>query len=291
MAKSFLINGRGGFAAGEYGTTGGHLEFGESFAGGVLREIEEENGIKVKNLKWLHVSNIVKYAPEHFVDITFSADWESGEPQVREPERCESWAWYDPDTLTFSILEPVDLGLKSLKQGKSFKRDGYYRIWPKDVAPSINTNISKSISIRRHRGNLKVGVGIMVMKQDKVLIGRRKGSFASSQYTLAGGHLNYMESPEGGARREVIEETGLELGELKLCAVLNNIIEGEQYVSLSFVGQTTGEPELREPEKNEGWKWLDLDEIPEPLFIISRQTIEHYKKGTIVDDPNLITIT
>ncbi|MDO8610568.1 MAG: NUDIX domain-containing protein, partial [bacterium] len=109
---------KGSFASGEYGTTGGHLEFGESFGHGIMREIEEENGLKIKNLKWLHVANIIKYAPEHFIDITFTADWESGHPIILEPGACEQWLWQNPDTVTFPILEPSKLALQALKDPK-----------------------------------------------------------------------------------------------------------------------------------------------------------------------------
>ena len=47
----------------------------------------------------------------------------------------------------------------------------------------------------------KVGVGVMVLKDGKVLLTRRKGSHGAGEYSFPGGHLEYMESFEDCARR------------------------------------------------------------------------------------------
>lgn len=59
-----------------------------------------------------------------------------------------------------------------------------------------------------NKGNWpKVGVGIMVMKNGKVLLGKRKGSHGTGKYAWPGGHMEHMESFEECAKREVREET------------------------------------------------------------------------------------
>ena len=40
----------------------------------------------------------------------------------------------------------------------------------------------------------KVGVGIMILKNGKVLLGKRKGSHGEGEFAFPGGHLEYMES-------------------------------------------------------------------------------------------------
>jgi 8-oxo-dGTP diphosphatase len=40
----------------------------------------------------------------------------------------------------------------------------------------------------------KVGVGVMVLKNGKVLIGKRKGAHGAGEWAWPGGHLEYMES-------------------------------------------------------------------------------------------------
>lgn len=48
----------------------------------------------------------------------------------------------------------------------------------------------------------KVGIGVMIFKDGKVLLGKRKGSHGDGEYSFPGGHLNYMESFEDCAQRE-----------------------------------------------------------------------------------------
>ena len=47
----------------------------------------------------------------------------------------------------------------------------------------------------------KVGMGIMILKDGKILLGKRKNSHGSGEYAFPGGHLEYMESFEGCAKR------------------------------------------------------------------------------------------
>src|SRR5438046_2793979 len=107
--KILLGKRKGGYSSGEYGGVGGHLEHLESFEECAKRETMEEAGIKIKNIKFSCLINLTAYAPKHYVDIGLVADWESGEPQVLEPDKVEGWGWYDIDNLPQPIfaVEPL----------------------------------------------------------------------------------------------------------------------------------------------------------------------------------------
>jgi len=97
--KVLMSKRKGSHGAGEYGFPGGHLEILESFEDCAKRETLEECGLKIKNIKFLYVTNVTKYAPKHYVHIGMVADWESGEPQILEPEKAEGWEWYSLNNL------------------------------------------------------------------------------------------------------------------------------------------------------------------------------------------------
>lgn len=106
--KVLLGKRKSAHASGEYCFPGGHLEYGETFEECCRREVREETGIEIENIRFLFLGNTKLYMPRHYVQISFLADWKSGEPRVLEPEKCESWGWYDPKKLpkpTFKMSE------------------------------------------------------------------------------------------------------------------------------------------------------------------------------------------
>jgi 8-oxo-dGTP diphosphatase len=114
----------------------------------------------------------------------------------------------------------------------------------------------------------RVGICVLVMKEGKILLGKRKGSHGADEYASPGGHLEHMESFEDCARREVMEETGLEIGPIRFLRVMNiRDYAPKHYIDVAFAAEwKSGEPTAREPDKIEGWEWYDLESLPSPLF-------------------------
>jgi|SRR3989344_3600828 len=127
----------------------------------------------------------------------------------------------------------------------------------------------------------KVGIGVLIFKNGKVLLGRRKGSHGSGEYSGAGGHFEYMESFEQCAKREVKEETGLEIENVRfLCLVNVKEYHPKHYVDIGLVADwKSGEPQIMEPEKIESWDWYDIERLPSPLFSMMPKYFESYKSG------------
>jgi len=110
----------GAHGTGEYAGPGGHLEHLESFEQCARRETMEEAGIEIENVRFLCLSNLKKYAPKHYVDIGVVADWKSGEPQVLEPDKLESWGWYDLDALPQPLFAVEPHYIEAIKTGRNF---------------------------------------------------------------------------------------------------------------------------------------------------------------------------
>lgn len=116
---------------------------------------------------------------------------------------------------------------------------------------------------------LRVGVGVIVRRKGKVLVGLRRGSHGAGSWALPGGHLEAGETPEECARREVLEETGLTIGSLRRGPYSTDRFEeeGRQYVTLFVVAEApTGEAQRLEPSKCAEWRWCAWDDLPSPLF-------------------------
>lgn len=112
--KVLLGKRRGSHGAGEFASPGGHLEHLERFADCAAREVREETGLEIGPVRFLRVMNITQYAPRHYIDVAFAADWVSGEPEVREPDRIESWGWYDLAHLPSPLFGTLPTALAAL---------------------------------------------------------------------------------------------------------------------------------------------------------------------------------
>ncbi|MBH9399766.1 NUDIX domain-containing protein [Pseudomonas aeruginosa] len=114
----------------------------------------------------------------------------------------------------------------------------------------------------------QVGVGVLVMRGGRVLLGRRKGSHGAGSWSAPGGHLEFGETPEDCARREALEETGLALSDLRHGPFSNDLFEGRHYLPVCILAACAedAQAQVMEPDKCEGWAWFDWDDLPQPLF-------------------------
>lgn len=118
--KVLLAKRKGSHGEGEYAFPGGHLEYMESFDDCARREVNEECGIKINNIRFQFLANVIKYVPKHYVHIGLLADWESGEPMVLEPEKSELWCWYELDKLPQPMFETCKIAIDSYRTGKNY---------------------------------------------------------------------------------------------------------------------------------------------------------------------------
>lgn len=81
-----------------------------------------------------------------------------------------------------------------------------------------------------------------------------------SGWGLPGGFVDHGESAETAVRRELMEETGIELTELKMyrTRVLN------KHVEILFTARSAGEPEVLSREIIE-LGWFSLDDLPQEM--------------------------
>ena len=116
----------------------------------------------------------------------------------------------------------------------------------------------------------KIGVGVIVVKDGKVLVGKRKNSHGDGTYSFPGGHLEFGESFESCAKREVEEESSIVVTNIRLLNVTNDIFEKENkhYITVFMICEYhSGTPQVLEPDKLERWEWVNYDELKEPLFL------------------------
>lgn len=141
-------------------------------------------------------------------------------------------------------------------------------------------------------GKVRVGVGIMLLKGGKVLLGRRHSdpSKADSEvhgegtWTMPGGKPDFGESLADCACREVREETGIvvEPGSLRCISVADDIVSDAHFATVGFLAeQFKGEARVMEPDEIVEWKWFPLDDLPEPIYFPSERMLKNFKEDVL----------
>jgi len=116
----------------------------------------------------------------------------------------------------------------------------------------------------------RVGVALIIVKNNQVLLMQRKGSHGQGTWSTPGGHLDFGESPEECAAREAFEEVGIVAREVKFRAVTNDVFRetGKHYITLWMeTTQFSGEPRIAAPDEVADLGWFDWHALPQPLFL------------------------
>ncbi len=125
--------------------------------------------------------------------------------------------------------------------------------------------------------HVRVGIGVFIFKDGKFLIQKRKGSHGEGTWALPGGHLEFGESFEDTARREVMEETGIEIKNIRFGAITNDhfVDENKHYVTIWMLSDwALGKVKNLEPEKCTAQIWCTFNDLPNPLFLTWNQLFE-----------------
>lgn len=132
-----------------------------------------------------------------------------------------------------------------------------------------------------------VGIGVIILKDSKILMGKRHSDARKADselhgegtWTMPGGKLLFGESFEEAAWREVWEETGVKINKdkLKVISVTNDIVKDAHHVTIGLLYEGfEGEPRVMEPDEIIEWQWFSLDKIPKPLFMPSEKLLNNY---------------
>src|SRR3989338_357214 len=80
----------------------------------------------------------------------------------------------------------------------------------------------------------KVGIGVIIVKENKILLGKRKNVHGAGTWCPPGGHLEFNEEIKDCARRETLEETGIKIKNIRQGPFTNDPMpkEGRHYITL-----------------------------------------------------------
>lgn len=96
---------------------------------------------------------------------------------------------------------------------------------------------------------------------DEILLLKRAGGALSGQWFLPGGAVERDELPASGARRELLEESGLDIdGELELVGAYPMWVYGGDCIQLSYRGRVT-DGDVVVSDEHDGARWVEPTEL------------------------------
>ena len=115
-----------------------------------------------------------------------------------------------------------------------------------------------------------VGVGIILIRNDRILLLKRKREHGSGTWSTPGGHLEFGQEIEECARQEAKEETGIDIEDIKFLSLTNDIFpqEDKHYITIWVTAEALSDnAQNLEPHMHEEIGWFAVNKLPEPLFI------------------------
>lgn len=133
---------------------------------------------------------------------------------------------------------------------------------------------------------MKIIVGGIIEKSGKYLLVQEAQQKCYKKWNFPAGHLDYKESLEEGAIREIKEETGCDVELDGICYIANRILENDLFVMIIFNAKLIKETIKFDEEEILDVKWFDYDEIVKEMDNQLRG--DYVKKAVINQKRNLI---
>lgn len=130
-----------------------------------------------------------------------------------------------------------------------------------------------------------VGVGALIFKDGKALMFLRTDKCRNNRgkWSIPGGMMEPFETMEEALKREVKEETGLDVVKPMMLSLREHRFDGQHWITIVYLCTAEGEPENLEKDKHEKMEWLDIEKLPGNTAQPSVDAIAAYKR---IIDPN-----
>jgi ADP-ribose pyrophosphatase YjhB (NUDIX family) len=124
-----------------------------------------------------------------------------------------------------------------------------------------------------------VAVVVFIRQGEQVLFVKRAGDPKKGFWVLPAGFMEWNEDPEAAARREVLEETGLEVRIDGLLDVFHTPDDGGQADIVIAYAATIIGGLLQAADDAEAAAWFTKDTVPEIAFLPTERIVSRWQAG------------
>lgn len=114
-----------GYEDGNYSLVAGHVDGEESFASAMAREAREEAGMSIRTDDLNLVHTMHRRSDEERVSLFFKAARWEGEPENREPHKCDDLSWFAVGRRPANTVPYIDFAVDQVLAGNIYSEFGW----------------------------------------------------------------------------------------------------------------------------------------------------------------------
>lgn len=130
--------------------------------------------------------------------------------------------------------------------------------------------------IRATQKKFTASVGVIITNADEKVLLLEHILRPASSWGIPGGFIEQDEQPENAVRREIREETGLELENLKMLCVRTI----NRHIEVLFRANSNGTAEVKSREIK-SLDWFEVEKMPEEMSRVQKSIVAKVLRGEI----------
>jgi ADP-ribose pyrophosphatase YjhB (NUDIX family) len=102
---------------------GGTVKYGELLRDSIVRELQEEYGIRIELYSLLGVfDHLLPDEGQHWVSVTYLTRRVEGVAEIREPDKCAAIGWFEFDALPTPLSKITAKNVQAFRSRRALRR-------------------------------------------------------------------------------------------------------------------------------------------------------------------------